>query len=181
MHQPHSSNRSRPGRFSGRGVAMLRRGGAMLLVAFVAACGDSGPTEPAGNGKGSITARVDGTAWNGSAAALATRGTGFIAVGGTEGGQRNITIAFPADGPGTYSIPNAIGMNFNYNEFSTSRVWQAVAMGATLGGVGTGTLTVTALTAERVAGTFTFTAPAATSSNATGTRTVTNGAFDIRF
>jgi hypothetical protein len=181
MHHPDSFNRSCPGRFSGRGIAMLLRGSAMLLVAFAAACGDSGPTEPAGNGKGSITATVDGSAWNGSAIAIATRSTGFIAVGGTAGSQTNITFAFPSDGTGSYTIPNAVGMNFVYSEFSTGRVWQALAMGPTAGGIGTGTVTVTALTAERVAGTFAFTAPAAANSGATGSRTITNGVFDIRF
>jgi hypothetical protein len=181
MHHPDSSNRCCAGLFSPRYFTMLLRGSAMLLLAFVTACGDGGPTEPAGNGKGSITARVDGSAWNGSAAAIASRSTGFIAVGGTAGSQSNITFAFPADGAGTYSIPNAVGMNFNYSEFSTGHVWQALAMGATLGGIGSGTVTVTTLTAERVAGTFAFTAPAAANSSATGSRTVTNGVFDIRF
>jgi hypothetical protein len=160
---------------------MLLRGSAVLLVAFVAACGDSGPTAPAGNGRGSITATVDGSAWNGSAAAIASRSTGFIAVGGTSGSQTNITFAFPSDGTGTYTIPNAVGMNFVYSEISGSRVWQALATGAGTGGIGTGTVTVTALTAERVAGTFAFTAPAAANSGATGSRTITNGVFDIRF
>jgi hypothetical protein len=181
MHHPDSVNRSCRVRFSGRGSAMLLRGVAVLLVAVVAACGDSGPTEPAGSGKGSITARVDGSAWNGSAAAIASRSNDFIAVGGTAGGQTNITFAFPSGGTGTYTIPNAVGMNFVYSEFSTGRVWQALAMGPTAGGIGTGTVTVTALTADRVAGTFAFTAPAAASSSATGIRTITNGAFDIRF
>jgi hypothetical protein len=151
-----------------------------LLYALLTACGgDGGPLEPVATDN-SITATVDGSPWNGSSTALAMRSSGFISVTGTVASNTYIAFAFPDGGPGTYSIPNAVGMNFNYGEYSTGRLWQALGMG-TLGGVGAGSVTVTTLTAERVAGTFQFTAPAAASSGATGTRTITNGAFNVRY
>jgi hypothetical protein len=161
---------------TGRGIGLV------LLLTMLAACGgDKDPTDPGGNNpNGTITATVNGAAWNGSAAAIATRSTDFIAVGGTQGSHSNITFAFPGNSTGTFSIPDAVGMNLNYSEFGSTHVWQALAMGH-LGGIGSGSVTVTTLNSERVAGTFSFVAPAAASSGATGSRTVTNGSFNVKF
>lgn len=152
-----------------------------LTVLALAACGGDGDGPGGPSGSGTLTARVDGSTWTATSGILALRVNNFVSFTGSVGANTSITIAFPDEGPGTYSIPAAVGLNFNYGVFSNGHLWQALAMGTQLGGVGSGSVTVTTLNSERVAGTFEFTAPAAQSSGATGTRVVTNGAFNIRF
>jgi hypothetical protein len=128
-----------------------------------------------------MTARVDGSSWSATSGILAVRNSGFVSITGSVGATTSISMAWPDEGAGTYSIPTPVGMNFNYSVFSSGHVWQALAMGTQLGGVGSGSVTVTTSNSERVVGTFQFTAPAAVSSGATGQKVVTNGAFNIRF
>lgn len=155
---------------------------AVTLLAALAACGGDGPTSPPET-DGAVTATVDGQAWSSTSSIALNTGEGFVSVGGnagTTGNATNLTIAFPA-AVGTHVIPDATGMNMNFIIYQPNQLWQALAMGTTLGGVGTGSVTVTTLNAERVIGTFSFVAPAAASSEATGTKTVTNGSFNVKF
>lgn len=160
----------------------IRSLAAVALLVTVTACGSDGPTNPP-ESDGSITATVDGQPWSSTIAVANYASEGFASVGGnsgTTGNVTNLTIAFPAS-VGTHVIPDATGMNMNFSILQPSQLWQALAMGTQLGGVGTGTVTVTTLNAERVVGTFSFVAPAATSSGATGNKTVTNGSFNVKF
>lgn len=153
--------------------------GALLLVG--SACGGDGGGPGGPSGSGTLTAQVDGNGWTATSGILALRQSNFVSITGSVGSLSSITIAWPDEGTGTYSIPLATGMNLNYALFGSGHVWQALAMGPQLGGVGTGSVTVTTLNAERVVGTFQFTAPAAASSGASGQKVVTNGAFNITF
>jgi hypothetical protein len=152
-----------------------------LILVVLAACGGDGGGPGGPSGSGTLTARVDGSTWTATSGILALRANNVISFTGSVGATSHIAIAFPDAGTGTYSVPTAVGLNFNYGVFSTGHVWQALALGAQLGGVGSGSVTVTTLNSERVAGTFEFTAPPAQSSGATGTKVVTNGSFNIKF
>ena len=153
---------------------------AMVLLVVAAACG--GDSAGPGNPQGSLSARVDGANWSANTGVMVLRANGYVSFGGSRSsGSTTLTIAFPDQGPQTYAIPATIGLNMNYTEGTTGALWQAIGFGTALGGVGTGSVVVEVLTAERVAGTFSFTAPAAQTSAASGTKTVTNGAFDIKF
>jgi hypothetical protein len=153
--------------------------GSFLLAGSACGGGNGGPAGPSGSG--TMTARVDGATWTATSGIVAVRINNFVSVTGSVGAVSHITIAWPDEGADTYAIPLATGMNLNYGLFGSGHLWQALAMGTQLGGVGTGSVTVTTLNAERVAGTFQFTAPAAASSGASGQRVITNGAFNIPF
>lgn len=153
----------------------------LLALALVASCGGSDDDGPGGpSGSGTMTARVDGSTWVANSGILALQLGGFFSITGSVGSSSSITIAWPVGGTGTYSIPGSVGMNMNYGTFTPSHLWQALGMTQS-DGIGSGSVTVTTLTADRVAGTFQFTAPAAASSGATGQKVVTNGAFNIPF
>lgn len=158
---------------------ILRAAGALVpLLLLVIACGGdgSGPS-----GSGTLSARVDGSSWNATAGIVAMRVNNFISITGSVGGNTVLTIAWPDDGPGTYSIPTSVGLNMSYGIYGNGHLWMALGIGTQLGGVGSGSVTVTTLDSERVAGTFEFTAPAAESSGATGTKVITSGVFNIKF
>jgi hypothetical protein len=155
----------------------MTRSIAMLVLALtLAACGgdSTGPeiTIPTPS-NGSMTARVDGANWTAlSVDAISAQGSApIISIAGTNT-QFTISMAWVDSGPRTYTIGQSIG--FNATLISGSSAWTAA------GQQGAGSVTVTTRTAERVAGTFTYTL-VASGAGASGTRSVTNGAFDIRF
>jgi hypothetical protein len=145
------------------------------IVAFGAAawlgCGGDNTGPNNGGNNGSLSATVDGSNWSGVTVA-ATRTNGFVGVGAGKSDGSTIAFAFP-DHTGTFQAAGQDGTNANYT--SGGKTWSAV-----FGTGGSGTITVTTLSATRVAGTFSFTL-VALSGGATGTKTVTNGTFDIEF
>ncbi|WP_405283151.1 DUF6252 family protein [Gaopeijia maritima] len=157
---------------------------AFLQAAFVAVgmslslvgCGDEEPTGP-GALSGSMTASVDGQAWSAIQVSAGRSGADVIGLGGTSAAQTTISLSFTAAGPGTYAIPQT-GMNFNFAEFAGGALWQALGIGQ-LGAVGSGSVTITTLSATRIVGTFHFRAPPAGGNPATADKVVTQGAFDI--
>jgi hypothetical protein len=162
---------------------MTRLVAALLLAATLVACGgdSTGPenTLPTPN-NGSMTMRVDGASWTAaSISPLVTAGTPpIISIGASgiiaaTGAQAALGFAWADTGVGTYTIGQALGFN------ATLSI--SVASFTASGPLGSGTLTVTTRTADRVAGTFAFSLVPSTGSSGTGTRSVTNGAFDIRF
>ena len=84
-----------------------------------------------------------------------------------------IGIATQASGPGTFPISLANGANGQLTIGGT-QLWEANAV---LGG--SGTITLTILTATGTSGTFSFNLIAVPP--ATGTKTITNGVFNIAF
>lgn len=156
-----------------------RTPGLVLLLVAVTACGGgsdkvTGPSgNQAANGKGSITAKIDGTQWVATASASATRSNGnIIAIAGTDI-QTTLAFAFSGTGPGTYPI----GVTSPVNAILTqngSNAWTAAVTR------GSGSITITALDATHVAGTFNFTLlPQA--AGVTAGKTLTDGAFDVKF
>lgn len=174
---------------------MLRiaRFGILALALALAGCGgssgSSGVTGPGGgNGGGGgggggaspMSANIDGTAWtadplaNGQGAQLTAPGL-YLLEGLRTGGTASYLLLtlYNIGGPGTYPL-GVSGTTFGGigSVGDAMHGWNTPLSGAA------GTVTITALTATRIAGAFSFTAKAAVGS-ATGTRTVTEGAFDF--
>ncbi|HLV24956.1 MAG TPA: DUF6252 family protein [Gemmatimonadales bacterium] len=170
-----------PSRYVLSGTArLLATAAGSLALSITLACGGSdGPTQPEPPGNGSMTATVNGTAWN-ATLVNAISSNGFVSLYGRAQDNSEMAFAVETAAPGTFTIPVSTGLNFNYIEFATGHQWQALAMGA-LGGLGNGTLTITTLTTSRVAGTFSYQAPAIDRTGATGSATITSGKFDIEF
>jgi len=147
------------------------------LVLFGAACGsDTGPNDPPPLANGTMTARIDGSAWRASITIVATYQGGILAVAGGDpvsGGTRTIGFAAVVAAPGTFPI----GGTGPANGLVTigSSTWQAAA------GTGSGSITVTAISATGARGTFQFNALPVAGTPATGTRAITEGSFDVTF
>jgi hypothetical protein len=160
-----------------------------MLAWTLAACGKS-PTSPGpGNGgggsstAGSFSGVLNGEAWA-SGATLAFAQTDLpgrmtlVGVGpiGGRTGTLTITLGF-ITGTGTFPL----GVNYLSNggggalfaESPQSATWTTLLDGAS------GTITVTSVTASRIAGTFQFTAAPGTGTS--GTKTAANGLFDLPF
>jgi hypothetical protein len=151
----------------------------MLLLSAVA-CGGSSSTSLTGtnnnnnNSSGPMSATIDGTAWSSQVPSAVYR-SNIVAIAGLDNAlTTTVSIAFGATGTGTYNL----GFG-NSNAGSAIVIKSGKSWGSSLQG-GTGSVTLTTLTANHVVGTFTFNA-AASGGGATGTSVVTNGKFDITF
>jgi hypothetical protein len=149
----------------------LRLGVWAACAVLGTACG--GGDNPTGPGNTSMTAKVDGNTWRATVGVAAVRQAGFIGIGGSAADGSTISFAFPDNGTGTFQVAGTDGTNANY--IKSGQGWTAA-----FGSGGSGTITVTSVTATRVGGTFSFVAQGI-SGGATGTKTVTNGSFDIAF
>ena len=153
----------------------LRSAGITLLLLAAAACKSSDATGPNNNNNnhpanGSMTAIIDGAAWNAALTVHASNTNGIIGVAGTDAAQ-TIAFALAANGTGTFSIGP---LNPENAELTTTGGIVFTAAG----NVGSGSVTITSLTSTAVAGTFTFTMG---KSGGGVNKSVTNGAFNIRF
>ena len=169
----------------------LRFATASVCLLLIAACGggSDSTTEPttgnqnSGGSNGStMTATIDGKAWNGSIGASAIQvdpvGGRYIITGFEVGTNISVVLTFgDLAGPGTYplgvdnvTVAGGFGGVTNIN----GQTWLTPFSGAA------GTITITSLTTKRVAGTFSFTA-SSPSGGATGSRVVTTGVFDLPF
>lgn len=127
-------------------------------------------------GDGAISMTINGTAWRSLKGAdrVSKSGTVYAIVG------LNLpyTISLGVAGltaPGTVNLNLATG-----GQGSLAIVANATGGWGTAFNGGTGTITVTTLTATRIAGTFSFDAVPG-SGNAAGTLQVRNGKFDVTF
>ena len=153
----------------------------IALMAITSACGgggDGGPTgtNGTGAGDGAISATINGTAWRSlKASDKASRsGTIYAVVGLNLPYTLSLGIA-GLTGPGTVNLNVSAGGNG-----SSAIIANSVGGWGTAFNGGSGTITVTTLTANRIVGTFSFDAPAG-SGAATGTLQVRNGKFDVTF
>ena len=155
------------------------------LAAF--ACGGSSdddngnPTGPGGGGatNGTFSAVINGTTWSATGQVSVTRqNPNFIGIGGS-GFAGSTAYAFVlgignATGPGTHSFNiSAGGDGSSLIIGGTTTGWGTAFNG------GTGSVTITVLTTNRIAGTFSGTA--VPSSGSAGNLIVTNGQFDLTF
>jgi hypothetical protein len=151
----------------------------VLVGAIGAIAGCGGSTSPGLNqGGGQFSATIDGVAW--SSPALYQSGTatasGSYTFSGTTGSSNPVGMAFSLywiGAPGTYplgvggTVPGGIA-----NITSGAVGWSTPLSGAA------GTVTITAVSATRIAGQFSYIATPLFGSP-TNNRTVTNGVFDL--
>ena len=133
-------------------------------------CG-SNPTGPQLT-NGSITAQIDGGSFTATTIA-ATYTSGIMGIAGTDAQGRTIGLGGQVPGPGTYTVGVTSPANFSVTIGSAG--WQAAIT------LGSGSLTVTSISAAGAKGTFQFTAGPVSGTTASGTKVVTAGAFDVKF
>lgn len=143
---------------------------ATLVTAIVMiGCSSDSTTSPSGS---SMTAKIDGMAFSGSLSTLGTMTNGVLGISGTSNNSYTISIAIPSAAVQTFTIG-----------LGASSATVSVATGVTADKLysaniitGSGTITVTELSATRAKGTFAVVAQ----NNAGATVTVTEGMFDVK-
>ena len=163
---------------------------ALSLVLAAAACGgssDSGTTDPGNTNtqnptatNGVFTAVINGATWNAAGTVSVSHGSnnflGITASGLVTGnvGYSMVIGIGNASGPATYSLSfgNVAGSQLIVGGLNGG--WGTYFNG------GTGSLTITTLSTNHIAGTFTADAVPG-SGAATGTLQVRNGRFDVTF
>jgi len=166
---------------------MARRAAVAVVLAFgVAACGSS-PTGPGGGGEG-VSATIGGESFSGSLATAATYTeagnaggvlsfAGTAATGAGSSRQLNVTVT-GINGPGTYNVGHGLTSIIVYTEVAltggsiSTATWTSTLVG------GSGSVTITELTATRAVGTFQFTL-VPSNDKAVGNKSVTNGKFNV--
>jgi Family of unknown function (DUF6252) len=121
---------------------------------------------------GFLTARVDGQLFTANASVFALNTGGVFGLSGVDASGRAIGLGGTSE-----TGMKTIGMGDPAN----ASITEGAALWAANATIGSGTVTITELDAEHIAGTFSFVAPATPGTSATGTRTVTQGEFDIEF
>jgi hypothetical protein len=156
-------------------MPMRRLALALALVFAATACGSdkSGGTGPNTTRNGSMSARIDGANWSASGAVAAIYQNNIFSVAGTSSnGAATFGFAVgPATGPGTFTTGQLSAVNAHLTQGSQG--WQAALTN------GTGTVTLTTLTAGHAVGTFSFTLVPVAGSGAAGNKSVTSGTFDV--
>jgi hypothetical protein len=145
----------------------------ILIAATACGGGSNGPTAPpGGSGPGTMTAQVNGSAWTATVVKRAFVNSGLVTIQGSDG-SRIITIVARASAAGAYSLAvgNGIGHNALYTVISPAANWSTALTG------GTGTITITAISATNVSGTFIFTATSSVSGTAPAQ--ITAGQFNL--
>jgi hypothetical protein len=149
---------------------------ALLAIALAAGCGGDA-TGPADGGP--MSAIIDGARWSASSSAGAiqvVRTDQFIVVAGSSIDLVAISFSIPnVTGPGTHPVVPPSPYSAFVNEQFGERSWISSLPG------GTGSVTVTSVSATRIAGTFQFEAVPVPNTAATGKRVVTDGRFDVEF
>lgn len=149
-----------------------------LLLATAACSSKSNVTGPKNTSlpHGSMSATIDGTSFVATRGLSVTYNQGILAAAGVDDSNNTLAFAVYASGPGTYPIGITSPTNAIYTMASSgSKSWQAAST------LGSGSVTVTTLTATGATGTFSFTLVANGGSGASGNKVVTNGAFNLTF
>jgi hypothetical protein len=153
----------------------------LVAVATVAACGgggDGGPASPNPNQNTSLStmsARIDGVQWTATNVGVTARNGSLIVAGANTAG---VAVGFGVSmiqGTGTQTFGPGIVSAANASVTAGTMSWSASNF------QGTGSVTLTTLTANRATGTFQFSAPALTAGSTPSPRVVTSGAFDVRW
>ena len=156
----------------------------LATTAAVSACGgDDDGTGPTPGGSKSMQASVAGEQWSANPLAItAARSGTVLSIAGSDiksGTTTQININLPnVTGPGVFQLnPNFAGQLalLTVTTGTTPSVWTTALS------PGSGSISISTLTTERVAGTFSFTAQASAGTAATGQRLVSSGTFDIAF
>jgi len=154
---------------------LLRAPLVLLSLLFLATACKDDPADPDNGGNlpnGSMSARIDGSNWRASAAITASYRQGIFAAAGTDG-TNTIGFAVATTATGTFNIGATANVNALLSVSGSTIGWQAV------GTTGSGTLTISSLTATSASGTFSFVlAPVGGSAS---NKTITNGTFNVTF
>lgn len=158
----------------------MRRSSLVLIAAAsMAACGGGGDGGPAGpnpnqnTSKSTMSARIDGTQWTATNVGVTARNGALIVAGANTAG---VGVGFGASmiqGTGTQTFGPGIVSTANGSVTQATMAWSASNF------QGSGSVTLTTLTANRATGTFTFTAPALIAGSTPSPRVVTAGQFDV--
>lgn len=157
---------------------------ATAALLCLAACGSDGPTG-SGGATSSMSASVDGSQFTprsiditGSRVGNAITFSGEHEVNGV---TTIITIALPnVTVPGTLALGPTFASQFARVSIGGGSAPRTGTWSTTLS-PGSGSVTVNAIAAQRIAGTFQFTAQFEPGTGSTGQVSVTSGTFDIRF
>jgi len=131
---------------------------------------------PTSTAHGSASFKVDGAPIT-ATSVTATFTAGILAIGAGSPAQNNTILSFALTptGPGVYALGPLSSANALLLVGNPAAGWNAAV------GIGSGSITLTSLSATGAAGTFSFTLNAATSSITPGTRTITDGIFNVTF
>jgi hypothetical protein len=149
----------------------------VALACIVAGCKDDPASNTTTTPNGSVSAKVNGSAWAASSV-QATWQSNVLSIGGSQlNGSNNhqINIAGLVSQTGTYQLNPFAGLNANYTEAGVSQG----GLSSKIFSVTSGTLVVNTLTATGASGTFSFEAKDA--QGGTETRSITEGKFDVKF
>ncbi len=147
-----------------------------LLGGLLVGCGTT--SNSTGGDNAPITATVNGSAFVGNTDGIATLVAGVLNISAFDADKgREILITLHVNGAGDYSLASASTGIAEYETMTTTSApqWETGFNG------GTGTITVSTLTASGASGTFSFTGQALPGTGATGTVTVTDGKFNVTF
>jgi hypothetical protein len=146
-------------------------GAAAVVLGLVVSCGGDGGSGPDG-GDANFTAKIDGSNFTATAASTAAQisdAGNFAIVGGSSTGSSITMILYSIGGPGTYPLGVSGTVRGGLGTVGTSSSSFSTPLSGTAGSV-----TITQVSATRIAGTFNFVAGAEPV-----VRTVTDGEFDL--
>jgi hypothetical protein len=135
--------------------------------------GNSGTTP--NTGQGTMTLKVDGVDWSATLAVQATNSNGVLTVAGSDSNAQQCQVTIMnASGTGTYQLG---GTPTNPNSGRWTKGTGQNDTYTTMLGIGSGTVTITELTANSVKGTFEFTAKNTPQEEVS----ITDGSFSATF
>lgn len=145
-----------------------------VSILILSGCSEDPATDEFTLPNGSMSATINGTAWNATLTLTGSYTNNIFAAAGSGDG---ITIGFATFGPeGTLLIQDGGGTNGVYSEIGLPGAsWSASP------GTGTGSVTITSISTTGASGTFAFEATPDANTGATGTKSITNGRFDVTF
>ena len=152
----------------------------MILIALACigvGCSDDPASSGTNTPNGSVSAKVNGSAWSASSV-QATWQNNVLAIGGAQlNGSDNhqINITGLISKTGTYQLNPFAGLNASYTEAGAS----GGSVNAKIFSVTSGTLVVESLSTTGASGTFSF--EAKDSQGGSETRSITDGKFNVKF
>lgn len=149
-----------------------------VFITLFIGCSDDPASGNTNTSHGSMSAKVDGTAWDADNVTQATWANGVLGFGGAQingGNNKQIIITGLVAEPGEYAIGGITGLQGNYSDGSGSSIRTFTAT--------SGTLVVQELSESGAKGTFSFEAKEQNIGGSSGneTRSITNGSFNITF
>jgi hypothetical protein len=146
---------------------------AIFTIFALSSCKKSTDTGNPATGNGSLSLTYDGNSWNASLSVQAVNTNGIINVTGSDSNAKQASIILMnITAAGTYEITTASGNSIRWTEgINANQTYLANGI------LGSGTITVSEISATSIKGTF-----SCTGQNTNGDSTnITNGAFEATF